>query len=91
MFLDGQVWDIHTGYPLEGALVLCAGPQGLLQGYSDDGGYFSFSISKSGPWQVTVQKPLYAVASRSCSLVQADVFLNISLTMYGLEDELVTA
>lgn len=91
MILEGQVWDIHTGFPLEGALVICAGPQGLLQGYSDDGGYFIFPISKSGPWQVSVKKSLYAEESRSCLMVQADVFLNISLTMDGLEDELVTA
>ena len=91
MILEGQVWDIHTGYPLAGAQVVCAGPQCLLQGYSDAGGYFKIPIAKSGPWQVSVQKSPYTGESRSCLMAQADVFLNISLAMDGLEDQLVTA
>lgn len=91
MLIEGQVWDAHTGYPLEGARVTCAGPEGLFQAYSDEGGYFQFSIAKRGPWQVTVEKAPYSGASRGCLLAKADVFLNFALTMAGLEDEPVTA
>jgi hypothetical protein len=91
MLLEGQVWDAHTGYPLAGARVACAGPEGVFQAYSDEDGYFRFSVAKSGPWQVTVEKAPYTGASRGSLLARTDVFLNFGLTLVGLEDEPITA
>lgn len=91
MILEGQIWDAHTGCPLEGAEVVCAGAEKMLRGYSDEGGYFKFVVLTSGPWQVSVLKSPYTKKSCKYLLTKASLFLHICLTMDGLEDEVVTA
>jgi len=91
MILEGQILDLHTGYPVAGAEVTCSGPDGLLQEYSDEGGYFRLDILRSGPWHVSVKKSPYTKETRGSLLASRDLFLNICLQVEGLEEELVTA
>lgn len=91
MILEGKVLDVHTGYPVDGAEINCAGPDGLLRGFSDNGGYFKFLLLNSGRLQVFVQKPPYCEGNCRCAPANSDLYINIYLEMEGLEEEVVTA
>jgi hypothetical protein len=90
MNFEGQVMDIHTGFPVQGAEVRCYGPGGLYRGYSNEEGFFGFTGLDTGRWCLAIAKPPYAKQNCKCVLGGSDLFVNLFLEMETLVEEVNT-